>query len=92
MRDPLFGVKQEKVQALREKMEKLGLRETDIEEKFIRSQGHGGQKVNKASTCVQLRHIPSGITVKCQESRSQPLNRFLARRLLVEKMESHLLG
>ncbi len=92
MRDPLFGVREEKVQALRKKMEELGLSEADIEEKFIRSQGHGGQKVNKTSTCVQLRHIPTGITVKCQESRSQPLNRFLARRLLIEKLEAHLLG
>jgi protein subunit release factor B len=68
-------------------MEALGVREEDIEEKFIRSSGSGGQKVNKTSTCVYLRHIPTGIEVKCMRERSQPLNRFLARRDLVEKIE-----
>ena len=67
-------------------MEALGVREEDIEEKFIRSSGRGGQKVNKASTCVYLKHIPTGIEVKCMRERSQSLNRFLARRELVEKI------
>ena len=67
-------------------MEALGLREKDIEEKFIRSSGSGGQKVNKTSTCVYLRHIPTGIEVKCMRERSQSLNRFFARRELVEKI------
>jgi len=81
-----FPVSEEKNNWLRERMEALGVREEDIEEKFIRSSGSGGQKVNKTSTCVYLRHIPTGIEVKCMKERSQPLNRFLARRELVEKI------
>lgn len=73
-------------------MEKLGLDEKDIVEKFIRSQGKGGQKVNKTSTCVYLKHVPSGIEVKCQRERSQALNRFLARRILADKYEAMVLG
>jgi protein subunit release factor B len=81
-----FPVGEEKNRWLKKKMEALGVREEDIEEKFIRSSGSGGQKVNKTSTCVYLRHIPTGIEVKCMKERSQPLNRFLARRELVEKI------
>jgi protein subunit release factor B len=81
-----FPVSEEKNKWLSERMEALGLRERDIEEKFIRSSGSGGQKVNKTSTCVYLRHIPTGIEVKCMRERSQSLNRFLARRELVEKI------
>jgi len=81
-----FPVGEEKNQWLKKKMEALGIREEDIEEKFIRSSGSGGQKVNKTSTCVYLRHIPTGIEVKCMKERSQSLNRFLARRELVEKI------
>jgi len=81
-----FPVSEEKNRWLRERMEALGVREEDIEEKFIRSSGRGGQKVNKTSTCVYLRHVPTGIEVKCMKERSQPLNRFLARRELVEKI------
>ena len=81
-----FPVGEEKNRWLKKKMEALGVLEEDIEEKFIRSSGSGGQKVNKTSTCVYLRHIPTGIEVKCMEERSQPLNRFLARRELVEKI------
>ena len=68
-------------------MKELGVDETDLDEKFIRSGGPGGQNVNKVSTCVQLKHIPTGITVKIQENRSQGVNRFLARRSLVNKIE-----
>src|SRR5512139_2081471 len=82
----IFPVSEEKNRWLQERMEALGLREKDIEEKFIRSSGSGGQKVNKTSTCVYLRHIPTGIEVKCMRERSQSLNRFLARRELVEKI------
>jgi protein subunit release factor B len=87
-----FAVSPEKEDALRLKMERLGLHEKDILEKFIRSGGKGGQKVNKASTCVYLKHIPTGIEVKCQEERSQSLNRFLARRILADKIEKMILG
>ena len=82
-----FPVSEEKNQGLKEKMEALGIREEDIEEKFVRSSGRGGQKVNKTSTCVYLKHIPTGIEVKCMKERSQPLNRFLARRELVRRVE-----
>jgi protein subunit release factor B len=81
-----FPVSEEKNQWLRKKMEALGIREDDIEERFIRSSGSGGQKVNKTSTCVYLKHIPTGTEVKCMRERSQSLNRFLARRELVEKI------
>ncbi len=73
-------------------MERLHIREEDIRERFIRSGGHGGQNVNKTATCVYLKHIPSGIKVKCQRERSQNLNRFLARRILTDKIEEIQLG
>ena len=82
-----FAVTEEKRRWLLEKMKALGIEEKDIEEKFIRSSGKGGQKVNKTSTCVYLRHLPSGIEVKWMRERSQSLNRFLARRELVSRIE-----
>src|SRR3989338_2691645 len=87
-----FCVSKIKGEALRLKMAKLGIREDDLEEKFIRSQGKGGQKLNKASSCVYLKHRPSGIEIKCQEARSQALNRFLARKRLAQKIETRLSG
>lgn len=87
-----FGVRPEKQEALRWRMERLGIREQDILEKFIHGGGKGGQKINKAASCVYLKHLPSGIEVKCQTSRSQLLNRFLARRILAEKIERKVLG
>jgi protein subunit release factor B len=84
---PTFAVSEEKDRWLKERMEALGIHEKDIEEKFIRSSGSGGQKVNKTSTCVYLKHIPTGIEVKCMRERNQSLNRFLARRELVTRIE-----
>jgi protein subunit release factor B len=81
-----FSVSEEKNRWLRERMAALGIREEELEEKFVRSSGKGGQHVNKTSTCVWLRHIPTGIEVKFMAQRSQSLNRFLARRELVEKI------
>jgi protein subunit release factor B len=83
----MFAVSEEKNRWLKEKMEALGVHERDIEERFVRSSGSGGQKVNKTSTCVYLKHIPTGIEVKWMRERSQSLNRFLARRELVTKIE-----
>jgi len=87
-----FGIRKDKEDVLKMKMDSLGIKETDLEEKFIRSSKKGGQKVNKTSACVYLKHRPTGIEVKCQEERSQSLNRFLARRILVGKIESLVLG
>ena len=81
-----FPVSEEKNRWLRERMAALGVREEDLEESFIRSSGKGGQHVNKTSTCVRIKHLPTGIEVKCMEDRSQSLNRFLARRELLEKV------
>ena len=73
---------------LTQRMAALGIKEADLEESFVRSGGHGGQNVNKVSTCVMLRHRPSGVQVKCQESRQQGLNRIAARRMLLDKIEA----
>ena len=80
-------ISQEKDAALRERMELLGVREEEFRETFIRSSGPGGQKVNKTSSCVFLVHLPTGLSVKCQQERSQTLNRFFARRLLLDRIE-----
>lgn len=82
-----FGVSEGKAEDLRQRMEALNIHERDIEEKFVRSSGRGGQKVNKTSTCVYLKHLPTGIEVKWMTERSQALNRFFARRELVTRME-----
>jgi len=87
-----FSVSKEKENALSKRMEGLGIFEKDIVEKFIRSSGRGGQRVNKVSTCVYLKHIPTKIEVKCQKERSQALNRFLARRILTDKIEKEIRG
>lgn len=82
-----FSVSSVKENALMERMKRLGVREEDLRETFIRSSGPGGQKVNKSSSCVFLVHQPTGLSVKCQQERSQTLNRFLARRLLLDRIE-----
>lgn len=86
----MIGLEKEK--SLRGLMARLGVREEDIAEKFIRSQGPGGQNVNKVSTCVYLRHLPTGVEVKCQEERSQAQNRYRARQVLLKKIEQAILG
>jgi len=85
-------ISKDKQDALEEKMESLGIHEKDIVEKFIRSSGRGGQKVNKTATCVYLKHIPTGIEVKCQEERYQSVNRYLARKILADKVEAMVRG
>ena len=87
-----FTITPRKEKALRERMERLEIREADLVEKFIKGAGKGGQKVNKTSSCVYLQHKPTGIEIKCQRERSQALNRFLARRELCERIEERLLG
>jgi peptide chain release factor len=74
------------------RMTALGVSEADIDESFVRSGGHGGQNVNKTATCVMLVHKPTGLQVKCQSTRQQGLNRFLARRLLLDKIEQRQKG
>ena len=85
-------VSAEKVKTLTDRMAKLGVSEKDFSESFIRSSGPGGQKVNKSSSQVHLVHLPTGLFVKCQRERSQSLNRFLARRLLLDKIEARQKG
>ena len=83
-----FPVSLEKESQLAQRMAALGVREADIEESFVRSGGHGGQNVNKTSTCVMLRHAPTELRVKCQTTRQQGMNRFIARRMLLDKIEA----
>lgn len=87
-----FPVSPEKEDQLAQRMAALGVREVDLEETFVRSGGHGGQNVNKTSTCVMLLHRPTGLQVKCQSTRQQGLNRFIARRLLLDKIEERKHG
>jgi protein subunit release factor B len=87
-----FPVSPEKETQLAQRMASLGVRETDLEETFVRSGGHGGQNVNKTSTCVMLLHRPTGLQVKSQTTRQQGLNRFIARRLLLDKIEARQKG
>ncbi|MFC1762735.1 peptide chain release factor family protein [Planctomycetota bacterium] len=87
-----FGVTEQKALALEKRMEACGLREGDLEESFVRSSGPGGQHVNKTATCVILTHKPSASQVKCQDSRSQLLNRYHARKQMCKLLEAKALG
>lgn len=78
---------QDKREALKRRMVSLGILEDDLIERFIRGTGHGGQKINKTSSCVYLQHQPSGIEIKCQAQRSREMNRFLARREICDRIE-----
>ena len=80
----------ESIRALLLRMTRLGIARDDLVESFIRGTGHGGQKVNKTSSTVRLRHVPTGIEVRCQEERSLAQNRTIARTMLCEKLESRL--
>lgn len=81
-------VSPEKIAALEQSMASLGIREEDLLEKFVRGSGSGGQKINKTSNCVFLKHLPTGICIKCQIDRSREMNRFLARRELCDQIDA----
>lgn len=81
-------VSAEKIAALEQSMASMGIREEDLLEKFVRGSGSGGQKINKTSNCVFLKHLPSGVCIKCQIDRSREMNRFLARRELCDQLDA----
>ncbi|MBN1914754.1 MAG: peptide chain release factor-like protein [Parachlamydiales bacterium] len=85
-------IRLEKEEELTQRMLSLGILEKDLEEQFILGSGRGGQKLQKSHSCVYLKHIPSGIEVKCHKERSREMNRFFARRELCDKIEESLLG
>ena len=82
----------EKMTSLDQRMAALGIDPGDLLEKFVRGSGAGGQKINKTSNCVFLKHLPSGIAIKCQLERSRDMNRFLARRELCDQMDTIING
>ena len=88
----IFTVSAKKEQELLDRMKQFNVSEKDIEESFVRSSGPGGQKVNKTASCVLIHHIPTGIRVKCQKERTQALNRFFARRILIDQIERNAKG
>jgi peptide chain release factor len=88
----MFPVTSDKERALVARLAALGIRDDDLEERFVRSGGKGGQNVNKVATCVVLRHLPSGMVVKCQAARTQAMNRFLARRRLADEIDARRRG
>jgi protein subunit release factor B len=87
-----FPVRPAKIEALRAQFQKLGLKESDLDEKFVRGSGKGGQKVNKTNNCVQLTHRPTGVQVNSHAERERSLNRFIALRQLCQMIERELEG
>jgi peptide chain release factor len=87
-----MAVSKQKQEDLAARMRKLNILDEDLIEKFILGSGPGGQKINKTASCVYLKHLPSGIEIKCSKERSQEINRFLARRELCERIEKELFG
>lgn len=83
-------IRKEKTDELKERMDRLGIKESDLIEKFILGSGSGGQKINKTSSCVYLKHIPTGIEIKCQRERSREMNRYYARKELCERIEEKI--
>ena len=88
----LFPVSSKKNEHLRRRLAELGIKESDLEESFIRSGGPGGQNVNKVASCVVLKYLPTGLMVKCRKDRSQAMNRYFARQILVDKLDSAIRG
>jgi protein subunit release factor B len=85
MQNPISS---EKLTDLEQRMAALGIVEADLLEKFVRGSGAGGQKINKTSNCVFLKHLPTGVCIKCQMDRSREMNRFLAKRELCDQLEA----
>ena len=87
-----FGISVSKQQQLQKQFDTFNIKESDIIEKFIHSSGHGGQNLNKVATCVYIKHIPTSIEIKCQKYRTQLLNRYAARKMLADAIETMTLG
>jgi protein subunit release factor B len=83
-------IRKEKFDELHKRMDRLGIKDGDLIEKFILGSGSGGQKINKTSSCVYLKHIPTGIEIKCQRERSRELNRYYARKELCDRIEEKI--